>query len=172
MLLHDYKTHQLLYKFDSVEGLKGEQYHDVIDDGSFIPKASGFGAFKSTGIFKKKRDIFVAVYVHNKNMIVSVGAETFNFSNGDFKAIRKVIFPVFLKKFAIYENNIERLKLVYSHVDSEVWPDDGDICTFIKKNANNKEDIECFVKHWEEIERGDFKLSREEIKTIRGPLRS
>jgi len=168
ILLSDYLDQKMVYTFDLSKGVVNE---DICTSDDIITRKSfGFGGFREVGLFYNKTNVFAAIYAFQDKMYVRVGEKIFNYSDENYVTSRKSIFPYYIKQFTISKDSSNLVNIKYIFTDDKVWPDNGDILSYIERNTRTSENIYEFVKFWTARSRGINILSDEEIAEINRPL--
>jgi len=166
ILLCDYVNQRKRYILDPETGSVAETLFDGPKDD--MRNVSGFGSYRTCGLLHNRTKLFIAAYAVDDDWLVRVGSSVFNMSR-DRLDVRRDTKYVFWKTFRIREGNSDRFAMSYLYSDSQIWPDNGDICSYIERMARD-ESYEALLYIWDGTKRGSDITSREfigELERIR-----
>lgn len=138
-------TAPIRYALDPVSGAVTATR--VRADKEAVRNTAGFGAWRRVGLLRNRRKLFVALYTDAKTLLMRIGDQVFDWADPNLRVARTAVAP-FLKRFTVYRGETEILRLDYWYTDREVWPDNGDIFSYIDRTTHTRAEILRAIFLW------------------------
>jgi hypothetical protein len=150
VVVREYQTGAVRYCLDVEKGTVSESR---LIDGSLRDRmearrgVAGFGTWRDLGLLGWRRRVFIAVYSTGESLVLLVGAERFEWPHPDFRAQRTTVFPG-IKRFSVSSRERRLLAVYYRYADTEVWPDNGDILSYVVRATRSPGSVARSIAFW------------------------
>lgn len=139
ILLNDYRDPALRHVLDPSAGVVSEAR--FVDGGCSSEETArrnvvGFGAWMRVGLLRGRRSVFVCLYSAGDELIVRVGAARFRWPEPMLTARRTAVAPR-VKRFQVERGGAAVFSVRYWYTDTQTWPDDGDIFSYIDRSTRS-----------------------------------
>ena len=91
----------------------------------------------NVGLFRGRRRLFCALFVHEKSLLLSIGSGVVDCIANDVRAQRKTILPG-VRQFSCWTNGVRVADEHYFWLNGSTWPDDGDIFSYVARTLKDR----------------------------------
>lgn len=163
ILLQDYRDQLVRHVLDEHSGLVTEvRFLDQRARGGTVSRRGvvGFGAWRVLGLWRSKYRVFVSVYASSRRLLLRVGTDLVIWPDASLLVRRSGPMP-FIKQFEVTQGARSVLTVRYRHSDTETWPDNGDIFSYVQRATRSAGQVARTIAFWDAHAAGRDILSQE-----------
>ena len=164
MLLSDYRRRQA-FLLDTDSG--SVEARGPVSVGESV---EGFGQWRTLGLFRDRRRVFVAVFLRTDRVVLWLDGDQYDLLDPNI-AVQCVDFlPFFARSLRIEEQGRTVREVKYWFFQREAWPDDGDIFSLAERIASSDDSGQGFIHVWKaraagrDLESKEFLAELEELR--------
>ncbi|MDB5842312.1 MAG: hypothetical protein JWQ23_4264 [Herminiimonas sp.] len=145
VLLRDYKDPMLLYILDELTG--SVKTTRSFSETEIRNPAAGLGAWWQVGLFRGRKNLFVAFYTDRKTLVLRIGDKYFDWSNMNIYVRHEATAPM-IKRLTVFRNEQPECSWAYFYGDFETRQDNGAILSHIETATATPADVLRIVYRW------------------------
>jgi hypothetical protein len=135
----------LLYTLDELAGsVRATRFPTEADIGN---QTAGLGAWWQVGLFRGRKNLFVALYTNRKTLVLRIGDKYFDWSDMNIHVRHESTAPM-IKRVTVFRNEQPEYSWAYFYGDFETRADNGAILSHIETVTATPADVLRMVYRW------------------------
>lgn len=156
--LIDFNDRHVRHALDPVAGIVSQTR--CPDEATADDRTAGMGSWRTVGLFRNRKQIFVASYAGSKSLQLYVGGRIFDWAESGLCATRNVVAP-YVRRFRVCQGQTCLADYYYFFREGQVWPHNRDIFSYVVQSTRTIGDIARTFHLWKEHARGRNILTEE-----------
>ncbi len=156
--LIDFNDRRVRHVLDAASGIVSSTH--CSDEATADDRTAGMGSWRTVGLIRNRRQIFVASYAGSKSLQLYVGGHIFDWAESGLSATRNVVAP-YVRRFSVCQGQTRLTAYYYFFREGQAWPHNRDIFSYVVQSTRTIGDIARTYHLWKEHAGGRNILTEE-----------